>query len=881
MVASSVLASQETSPEELSIHEADGSAFTARAKDRTAVEDEQRDYTGDSIEVLKGLEAVRLRPGMYIGETDATGLHHLVYEVVDNSVDEALSGFASQITVTIHVDGSLTVQDDGRGIPVDWKSEEEKSAAEVVMTVLHAGGKFSNDTYKHSAGLHGVGVSCVNALSDWLEMEICRKGRIHWMRFERGHPVSSRGTPEAPLEVRGETERTGTRITFLPDDTIFSTTTFSFDRLSSRLSQLAFLNKGLKIELVDERDERQELFHAEGGVISYVEHLNRKRESLHPKPVAFNALMAVSGPEGNEIEVDVDVALQWTNAFNESIYCFANNVYNDEGGTHFTGLRSALTRTLNNHAKKENLLKGLKEPPTGDDIREGLTAVVAVKMSDPKFDSQPKHKLLNSEAKSAVESLVNQRLSEILLEQPQLARTVIGKICDAARARIAARMAREKVQRKSALESLALPGKLSDCQEKDPAKCEIYIVEGDSAGGSAKQGRDRRFQAILPLRGKILNVEKSRVDKMLSSNEIVALITALGTGIGSENFDLNKLRYGRVIIMTDADVDGSHIRTLLLTFFYRQMRELVEKGHLFIAQPPLYKMRRGRQERYFKDDEALNDFVLGAGTEGATLYPVPAGEDEPITSEHLKNVAKSVVRYDKQLVIVDRRRDRRIVDALVRVTELDAESLHVKVAAGSGEEQSEDQAAGTSEVDTNWIESDALVPMRAWLDTHHPEVGVRMKTDVVVRDGHIAIHFETRRQGARRRTIIDTAFLSSREFARLRSSARSFRHLTAKVRVEHEKRGSSEYSSIDTAVEALREIGRKGVDIQRYKGLGEMNPEQLWETTMDPAHRVVLQVQMTRTEEENDVFETLMGDQVEPRREFIEQNALDVANIDI
>ncbi|MBX2812349.1 MAG: DNA topoisomerase (ATP-hydrolyzing) subunit B [Myxococcales bacterium] len=873
MVVSAVLASQETSPTDLSILEADGAAFTARTKDRSSVVDEQRDYTGDSIEVLKGLEAVRLRPGMYIGETDATGLHHLVYEVVDNSVDEALSGHATQVTVTIHVDGSLSVRDDGRGIPVDWKADEQKSAAEVVMTVLHAGGKFSSDTYKHSAGLHGVGVSCVNALSSWLEMEICRGGRIHWMRFERGKTVSSSGSPEAPLEVRGDTSKTGTRITFLPDETIFSVTTFSFDRLATRLGQLAFLNKGLKIELIDERDERQEVFHAEGGVVSYVEHLNRKRESLHIKPVAFNALMAVSGPEGNEVEVDVDVALQWTNGFTESIYCFANNVYNDEGGTHFTGLRSALTRTLNAYAKKENLLKGLKEPPTGDDIREGLTAVVAIKMADPKFDSQPKHKLLNSEAKTAVESLINQRLSEILLEQPQLAKTVVSKISDAARARIAARMAREKVQRKSVLESLALPGKLSDCQEKDPAKCEIYLVEGNSAGGTAKQARDRRFQAILPLRGKILNVEKSRVDKMLSSQEIVALITALGTGIGSENFDLNKLRYGRVIIMTDADVDGSHIRTLLLTFFYRQMRELVEKGHLYIAQPPLYKMKRGKNERYFKDDDALNDYVLEAGTDGVALIPENA-PDQEISSEHLKNVAKAYVRYDEQLAVVDRRRDRRVVDALIRATEIETEWLHPRSTASVAKEV----ASGPDE---QQLQEQVVAPMRAWLDEVHPDMGPRMKVELLLRDGHAALHVETRRRGARRKTVIDAQFLATKEYGRLRAAAKAFRDVRGAVKLCRGSKDPESFPSVDLAMQVLRESGRKGVEIQRYKGLGEMNSEQLWETTMDPAHRVVLRVQMTRTEEENDMFETLMGDQVEPRREFIEQNALDVANIDI
>ena len=870
MVSTSALSKKKNPEENVEPSEASEAEvddrYSARSKDRSDFDDKGIEYTGDSIQVLKGLEAVRQRPGMYIGETDATGLHHLVYEVVDNSVDEALSGHATQVEVIIHVDGSLTVQDDGRGIPVDWKPDEEKSAAEVVMTVLHAGGKFSSDSYKHSAGLHGVGVSCVNALSTWLEMEIHRGGRIHWMRFERGKVSSPSGTPDAPLTVKGKTKTTGTRITFQPDDTIFSTITFNFDRLSTRLSQLAYLNKGLKITLTDEREEKHEVFHAEGGIISYVEHLNRKRESINNKPISFSALMEVTGPEGNAVEVEVDVALQWHSGFNESIYCFANNVYNDEGGTHLIGLRSALTRTLNAHIKKESLLpKGMKEYPTGDDIREGLTAVIAVKMLDPKFDSQPKHKLLNTEAKSAVESLVNSKLGGFLLENPTIAKSVATKVCEAARARLAARMAREKVQRKSALESLALPGKLADCQEKDPQKCEIYIVEGDSAGGSAKQGRDRRFQAILPLRGKILNVEKARVDKMLSSQEIVALITALGTGIGSENFDLSKLRYGRVIIMTDADVDGSHIRTLLLTFFYRQMRDLVEKGHLYIAQPPLYKMKRGRKEVYFKDDDALNDFVLGAAVDDVKLKT----EDSEVAPEHLRNMAKSFVRYEAHLGIIDRRRDKRIVDALLRATDLDAERLHPP-----GET--------TSAVSEDELKEEVVVPIQKYLLKHRPEVLDKMKWEIITRSGFMEIHFESRRQGARRKTIIDAPFLASRDFASLRNAAKTFRELDGPLTmVRVSKDHEAEYPNIDAVVTALREIGRKGMEMQRYKGLGEMNPEQLWETTMDPAKRVVLQVQMSRGEDENDMFETLMGDQVEPRREFIEQNALDVANIDI
>ena len=841
--------------------------FHVRSLDRTGSASVAHAYDADSIEVLEGLEAVRLRPGMYIGETDATGLHHLVFEVVDNSVDEALTGHASIVSVTIHVDGSITISDDGRGIPVDWKPDQDKSAAEVVMTILHAGGKFHSDSYKHSAGLHGVGVSCVNALSSWLTMEIHRDGRVHFMRFERGKPVSSSGTPEEPLTITGATERTGTNIHFLPDETIFSTTSFEYERLANRLKQLAFLNQGLKIELNDERDERRALFHYEGGIVQYVEHLNRHREVLHSDVIHFAALMEVTGPEGNPIEVDVEVALQWTGAFSESIYCFANNVFNDEGGTHASGLRSALTRTINSYAQKENLLKGLKEAPTGDDVREGLTGVVSVKMTDPKFDSQPKHKLLNNEAKSAVESLVGGRLSAFLLENPTVARAVVSKCCDAARARIAARKARELVQRKGALESTSLPGKLADCQEKDPERSEIYIVEGDSAGGSAKQGRDRSFQAILPLRGKILNVEKARVDKMLSSTEIVAVVTALGTGIG-QDFDLSKLRYGRVIIMTDADVDGSHIRTLLLTFFYRQMAELVEHGHLFIAQPPLYRVAKGKKERYLKDEDALNDHILSLGVQDVVAH---AQEGARLESEHLKNVAKNVLRYQGLLDVMDRRRDRRLIDALVRATSLEVEMLRPRSTIGDG----------GSAADPNRLEQEVMGPMLAYLERHEPEVVAKLESQVVARnDGGAELLFESRRLGARRKTSIDAAFVASRDFGRLVSLARSFKDFAGPFRIDGEAH-PREFARIEDLVQWLRERGNKGVSVQRYKGLGEMNAEQLWETTMDPTHRVLLRVQMTRSDLENDVFETLMGDQVEPRREFIEQNALDVSNLDV
>jgi len=863
------LAGQQT-PSNQPENQLDDPSFQVRSVDRKDDPENRREYTGSSIEVLEGLEAVRLRPGMYIGETDATGLHHLVYEVVDNSVDEAMSGHASSIRIVLHVDGSVTVSDDGRGIPVDWKPEQKKSAAEVVMTVLHAGGKFSNDTYKHSAGLHGVGVSCVNALSEWLEMEIHRAGRIHWMRFERGRPVSESGSADAPLSVRGDTDITGTRIHFKPDTTIFSATTYDYDRLTARLMQLAFLNKGLRIDVEDERDQRKETYLYEGGIREYVEHLNRNKESIHKEVLAFESVMEVTGAEGHQVEVEVEVAMQWTTTFNENIYCFANNVYNDEGGTHASGLRAALTRTINGYANRENLLKGIKEPPSGDDIREGLTAVVAVKMYDPKFDSQPKHKLLNTEAKSAVEALVGQRLNAWLLENPSSAKAVVGKVCDAARARIAARKARELVQRKSALESTALPGKLADCQEKDPERCEIYIVEGESAGGSAKQGRDRRFQAILPLKGKILNVEKARVDKMLSSQEIVALVTALGTGVGHETFELARLRYGRVIIMTDADVDGSHIRTLLLTFFYRQMAQLVEHGHLYIAQPPLYRLAKGKREMYFKDDDALRDHLLGVGVDGVEV--TDAGESR-LEGEHLKNVAKAVLRYQDHLKVVDRRCDSRIVDALVRGTDLEIDMLRPPTAVGT--------EAPAAPADDARLEAEVLEPFRRFIEVVYPDAASKLDVRIDRKEDSVELLIESRRMGARRHTRVDGAFLAGPDFTYLRSMSQPFRALRAPFTMVRDGKDPVEFVLLHELVRKLEGFGSKGATISRYKGLGEMNAEQLWETTMDPDRRVVLQVHMNKSEQENDIFETLMGDQVEPRREFIERNALEVANLDV
>lgn len=844
--------------------------FTVRSVERSDGPAPNKEYGAASIEVLEGLEAVRLRPGMYIGETDATGLHHLVWEVVDNGVDEALAGHANTIEVTIHVDESISVTDNGRGIPVEWKADQGKSAAEVVMTVLHAGGKFSNESYKHSAGLHGVGVSCVNALSDWLEMEIHRDGKIYWMRFERGKVASDSGTPSAPLTQRGTTEKTGTSITFHPDPQIFTVPIhFAWDRLANRLSQLAFLNKGLRIDLVDERDEKHETFLAESGLRGYIEHINRNKEVLHKDVLYFNDVLSVEGPEGDGVEVEIEVAMQWTTSYSDAIYCFTNNVYNDEGGTHAVGLRSALTRTINNFANKEGMLKGLKEPPTGDDIREGLSAVVAVKMPNPKFDSQPKHKLLNAEAKSAVESLVNARLSAYLLENPSFAKSVVAKIADAARARIAARKARELVQRKGALESAALPGKLADCQERDPEKCEIYIVEGESAGGSAKQGRDRRFQAILPLKGKILNVEKARVDKMLSSQEILTLVTALGTGIGNESFDLTRLRYGRVIIMTDADVDGSHIRTLLLTFFYRQMPALIEHGHLYIAQPPLFRVAKGKKEHYVKDQDSLDDFLLDQGIEGVAIH---SAGSEPITGGHLKNIAKNVLRYEERLTHVDRRRDKRLVDALVRGTSIELDMLRPRSGIGHT----------NTDVDPAKLEQQVIVPLRAFLEQYHPDALIKMTHEIVRNEGGgVSIVLESRRLGARRRTVIDGSFLASGDFNRLRALAKSFKDLKAPFTVQRDGENSEQIPTIQLAVAKLKEQGSKGNSVQRYKGLGEMNAEQLWETTMDPTKRVTLKVHMAKTESENDMFETLMGDQVEPRRAFIEKNALEAARLDI
>ncbi|RMG17872.1 MAG: DNA topoisomerase (ATP-hydrolyzing) subunit B [Deltaproteobacteria bacterium] len=797
------------------------------------------EYGASSIKILEGLEAVRKRPAMYIGSTGAPGLHHLVYEVVDNSVDEHLAGYCQNIHVTIHVDNSITVVDDGRGIPVDLHPTEGVSAAEVVMTKLHAGGKFENSAYKVSGGLHGVGVSCVNALSTHLDLEIHRDGKVWHQRYHRG-------VPEKPLTQMGETRKTGTKITFKPDPEIFETTEYSFDILANRLRELSFLNAGLKITLQDERTGKEATFHYAGGISSFVEHLNRNKTVLFKPPIFIHA-------EG-EGGVLVEVAMQWNDGYDERIYSFANNINTVDGGTHLVGFRSALTRTINTYAASNNLLKGLGENPSGDDIREGLAAVVSVKIPNPQFEGQTKAKLGNSEVKGIVESLVNEKLSEFLLEHPAEAKAIVAKVVDATRARLAARKARETVRRKGALDSASLPGKLADCQSTDPSESELYIVEGDSAGGSAKQGRDRRFQAILPLRGKILNVEKARFDKMLSSNEIVTLITALGTGIGADDYDPEKVRYHKIVLMTDADVDGAHIRTLLLTFFFRQMPQLIERGYLYIAQPPLYKVTKGKKEIYLKDEAAMQEFLLSIVGDGATLEPEGG---EALAGESLREVVRAVQEYRALLAKVTKRRDPRIVDAFLRATRLDEETLSDPPSVAA-----------------------AIREAEAWLERYHPEARALVSEGHDEEHGRKYIVVQSRESGTDRQTVLSYEFLASPEWVQLRERVEQLRQLgdgPFTVRLDGEQR----FATLEEAVDRLIEASKKGLSMQRYKGLGEMNPEQLWETTMDPERRTLLQVKVEDATAADEMFTILMGDHVEPRREFIETNALDVQNLDV
>ena len=809
------------------------------------------DYGADKIKVLEGLEAVRLRPAMYIGSTGPAGLHHLVYEVVDNSIDEALAGFCDQINVTIHIDASVTVVDNGRGIPTDEHSSG-KSAAEVVLTVLHAGGKFDNDSYKVSGGLHGVGVSVVNALSETLDLEIWRNGQVYQQSYERGAPAGG-------LEVTGTTKRRGTKVTFKPDTQIFETTIFSFDTLAQRLRELAFLNGGVLITLDDERDGKNHKFHYQGGIVSFVTHLNTNKAAVNEKPIYMH---------GEKDGIDAEIALQWNDTYAETIYSFANNINTHEGGTHLSGFRSALTRTINSYATKNNLSKDLKESVTGDDIREGLTGVISVKLPHPQFEGQTKTKLGNTEVKGIVETIVNDKLGAYLEENPGVARKVIGKAIDAARARDAARKARDLVRRKGALDGSSLPGKLADCQERDPALSELYIVEGESAGGSAKQGRDRRFQAILPLKGKILNVEKARFDKMLGSDEIKTMIAALGCGIGAEDFDIAKLRYHRIIIMTDADVDGSHIRTLLLTFFYRQLPKIIENGYVYIAQPPLFRAKRGKSETYIKDERGLEAFLIKRSIE-ARVVRIPSTNRE-ISGTELEKLLQKMIAHQKFLHTVERRgHPREIVEALL--------------AAGADRDYFSDK--------------DKLEGLATALTTPLRAVSVQRDEE----HNRYLLHIEDLSSGYPRQHTIGVDFVTAGEYRTLLANHREMPTLngdivvstTAEIpdevdeaaaagpRKAKEKPADVVLHSRDELVDFFITAGKKGIAINRYKGLGEMNPDQLWATTMDPQIRTLLQVRAEDHTEADLMFTTLMGDQVEPRRKFIEDNALDVKNLDV